>query len=152
MTQQLSASILWLLSICIVTICFASVAQARNQLEDISFASIPGNKVQVVLHFNEPAPSPQVFTIDNPARIALDLPETDLVLQKRRQTIGIGHVNTIASVSSGDRSRVVLSLTALTSYKTQVDGNNIVITLNESSNSSPIIPSPIKHPNPLSVL
>ncbi len=144
MTQQLLASILWLLSICIVTICFASVAHARNQLEDISFASIPGNKVQVVLHFNKPAPSPQVFIIDNPARIALDLPETDLVLQKRRQTIGIGHVNTIASVSSGERSRVVLSLNSLTSYKTQVDGNNIVITLNESSSSAPIVSSPKK--------
>ena len=141
-TQQLSASILWVLSICIVAIALTSVAQARNQLTDISFASIPGNKVQVVLKFNESAPQPNVFTINSPARIALDLPETDLVLAKKRQNIGIGLVNNIVSVSSGDRSRVVLSLTSLTSYKTQVDGKNIIITLNESASGAPIESAP----------
>lgn len=139
MTRQLSASVLWVLSICITTLCFAGAAQARNQLKDISFASIPGNKVQIILQFSEPAPNPNVFTIDTPARIALDLPETDLVLVKKRITIGIDMVRSIAAVSSGDRSRVVLSLTSLTSYKTQVNGNNIIITLNESTTGDPII-------------
>ncbi|MCU7836360.1 MAG: type IV pilus secretin PilQ [gamma proteobacterium symbiont of Taylorina sp.] len=141
MTQQLSAMALWILSSCIVTICFASAAHARNQLEDISFASIPGNKVQVVLHFSAAAPNPKVFTIDTPARIALDLPDTELALAKKRHKIGIGLVRSIASVSSGERSRVVLNLVSLTSYATKVNGNDIIITLNEGSGGSPIVSS-----------
>jgi len=136
MTKHLSVIALWMLLICIT-----SAAQARNQLKDISFASIPGNKVQVVLHFDAPAPDPRVFTIDTPARIALDLPDTDLTLSKKRHKIGIGLVRSIASVSSGDRSRVVLNLVSLTSYATKVSGKDIIITLNEGTSGSPIAAS-----------
>lgn len=127
-TKQLLVTMLWVLSLCLV-----SAVHARNMLEDVSFASIPGDKVQIVLHFSETAPQPKVFTIDTPSRIALDLPETALSLTKKRQTIGIGLVRSIAAVSSGDRSRVVLNLVSLTSYATKIDGNNIIITLNEAA-------------------
>ncbi len=119
----------------VLSLCIGSAVQARNMLEDVSFASIPGDKVQVVLHFTEAAPQPRVFTIDSPSRIALDLPETALSLAKKRQTIGIGLVRSIAAVSSGERTRVVLNLVSLTSYAAKIDGNNIIITLNEAAGS-----------------
>ena len=82
--KQLFAAVLWLMSISLVT-----AVHASNMLEDISFASIPGDKLQVILKFSETAPEPGTFTIDTPARIALDFPDAGVALESKRQTIGI---------------------------------------------------------------
>jgi type IV pilus assembly protein PilQ len=125
--KQLLAAVLWGLSISFVT-----AVHASNMLEDISFASIPGDKVQVVLKFSEPASEPGSFTIDTPARIALDFPDTGVALDRKRQTIGIGLARSVSAVAAGGRTRVVLNLTSLTKYTTLVDGNDVVITLDEA--------------------
>ena len=129
--KQLLATVLWLVSISLVT-----AVHASNMLEDISFASIPGDKVQVVLKFSETAPEPGTFTIDSPARIALDFPGTGVALERKRQTIGIGLARSVTAVAAGGRTRVVLNLVALTKYSTEIDGNNVVITLDEAKVSS----------------
>ncbi|RKZ97770.1 MAG: type IV pilus secretin PilQ [Gammaproteobacteria bacterium] len=110
-----------------------NVVHAGNMLEDISFASIPGDKVQVVLRFSDAAPEPGTFTIDSPARIALDFPDTGVALERKRQTIGIGLARSITAVSAGGRTRVVLNMVALTKYSTETEGNNVVITIDEAN-------------------
>ena len=50
-------------------------AQA-NVLQDISYSSLPGNRVEIILTTAEPVVDPKSFTTDNPARIAIDLPNT----------------------------------------------------------------------------
>ncbi len=126
--KQLLTAVLWILSISLVT-----TVHASNMLEDISFSSIPGDKIQVVLKFSEPAPQPGTFTIDSPARIALDFPGTGIALKKKRQTIGIGLARSVTAVAAGGRSRVVLNLTSLTKYSTEVDGNKVIVTLDEAN-------------------
>ena len=129
--KQLLSAVLWMLSISIVT-----AVHASNMLEDISFASIPGDKIQVTLQFSEPAVEPGSFTIDSPARISLDFPDTGLALKNKRQTIGIGLARSITAVSAGNRTRVVLNLTSLTKYSTAVEGNKVVVTLDEANTSA----------------
>ena len=126
--KQLLAAVLW-----VFTISMATAVHASNMLEDISFASIPGDKIQVVLKFSESAPDPGSFTIDSPARIALDFPDTKVTLKDKRQTIGIGLARSITAVEAGGRTRVVLNLTSLTNYSTVVEGNEVVVTLDEAN-------------------
>ena len=126
--KQLLTAMLWFLSISFVT-----VVHASNMLEDISFASVPGDKVQVVLKFSESAPEPGSFTIDSPARIALDFPGTGVTMQQKRKTIGIGLARSVTAVAAGGRTRVVLNLVELTKYSTKVDGNIVVVTLDEAT-------------------
>ncbi|MCP3850824.1 MAG: type IV pilus secretin PilQ [Gammaproteobacteria bacterium] len=126
--RQFLLAVLWLASIGIV-----NAVHASNMLEDVSFASIPGDKVQVVLQFSENAPEPGTFTIDSPARIALDFPGTGVALQQKRQTIGIGLARSITAVAAGGRTRVVLNMVELTKYSTEVKGNRLVITLDEAN-------------------
>ena len=45
---------------------------------------LPGQQVQVTMRLSGPAPQPLSFTIDNPARISFDLPNTTLALPSRR--------------------------------------------------------------------
>ena len=104
---------------------------SANTLDDISFSTLPGDKIQIKLSLSEPAAEPASFTIDNPARIALDFPNTSLNLENRTQDIGIGIARSVSAVEAGGRARVVINLSKLVGYQTSVENNNVFITLNE---------------------
>ena len=70
-------------------------AQEGNRLQDIQVQTLPGQRVELKLIMTETAPEPLAFTIDNPARIALDLPDTALGLSSRRQNVNLGPLSTI---------------------------------------------------------
>lgn len=103
--------------------------QSGNVLTDIGYASLPGNRVQVKLTLSQPAPDPLSFTIDNPARIALDFQGVSSKLEKKSQNIGVGAAASVSAVEAKGRTRVVLNLVKLVPYQTRVEGNNVFITL-----------------------
>ncbi len=103
--------------------------EAGNRLESINAQALPGNKVELSLVLSGPAPEPLAFTIDQPARIALDLADTALGLDSRRTDIGIGVLDTVLAAEAGGRTRVVLNLDDLVGYQTRVAGNTVVVTL-----------------------
>jgi type IV pilus assembly protein PilQ len=76
-----------------------------------------------------PATEPLSFTIDNPARISFDLPNTELALPSRRIEVKAAGLDTILAAPGKDRTRLVLNLDRLVPYETRLDGNNIVVTL-----------------------
>jgi type IV pilus assembly protein PilQ len=104
-----------------------------NSLENIAFSSMPGDKIQIKMEFTEQAPDPKIFTIDVPARIVLDFKDTDLKLNKKKQTIGVGMARSIKAVESQGRTRVVVNLTSLTEYKTKTKDNILYLTLNKTN-------------------
>ena len=106
-----------------------SVAQSTNALTDITFSSLPGNRVQIKLTLEQPASEPAAFAIDNPARIALDFADVALKLAKKNQNIGVGAARSINAVEAKGRTRVVLNLVQMVPYETRVDGNNVYINL-----------------------
>jgi len=115
----------------------AAFAQdAGNTLEGISAQALPGSKVEITLELSGSAPEPLVFTIDQPARIALDLADTKLALDSRRTDIGIGVLDTVLAAEAGGRTRVVLNLDDLVGYQTRVAGNTVVITLDSPASSA----------------
>ena len=91
--------------------------------------TLPGNKIELELKLSGAAPTPLSFTIDNPARIALDLPNTTLALPARRKDVGVGALATILAAESGGRTRVVLNLNSMVPYETRVAGNSVFVTL-----------------------
>ena len=104
-------------------------ALAANTLKNISVSALPGDQVQVVLEMSGQAVKPVSFTIDNPARIALDLPNTRNGLKKRSRTINIGMARSITAIGVRGRTRVILNLAQMVPYKTRVSGNRIYLTL-----------------------
>ncbi len=108
---------------------FAGVVHAIS-LDDVSFASLSGERVQIKLTLSEALPSePLNFTIDNPARIAVDFPNTTLNLSEKTQTIGIGAANSLHAVEAAGRTRVVINLTSSVSYTMDVDANTVTLNL-----------------------
>ncbi len=99
-------------------------------LDNVSFASLPGERVQIKLMLSEALPAdPLNFTIDNPARIAVDFPNTSLNLTEKSQTIGIGMANSLNVVEAAGRTRVVINLTRAVSYTMNVEGNTVTLNL-----------------------
>lgn len=107
----------------------AADAQPLNALESINYAGMPGNQVQITMEFAGPAANPTSFTIDNPARIAFDLPATKSDLKKRSQPIGIGPAKSITAVEVKGRTRVVLNLFEMVPYETRAEGNRLIVVL-----------------------
>jgi type IV pilus assembly protein PilQ len=113
-------------------------AQQLNALQEISFAGLPGNQVQITLKLSQQADNPASFTIDNPARIAFDLPATKSELANRSQSIGIGPAKSITAVEVKGRTRVVLNLFEMVPYETRTEGNQIVVVLGGGASGGPV--------------
>lgn len=114
---------------------FSQVANAVS-LDDINFSSLPGDRVQVSMEFSEPlAEEPVNFTIDNPARIAIDLPNVDLNIEDRSISVGIGVARSINAVEAAGRTRVVVNLVSSISYDMDLDGNRLLLTLGTDASS-----------------
>ena len=99
-------------------------------LEDIGFVSLPGDRVQIKLSLSgvSEVAQPLSFTIDNPARIALDFPNTISKVAKKTP-IGMGIARSVNAVEAKGRTRVVLNLVRMVQYETRVDGGDFYIIL-----------------------
>ncbi|NOX43596.1 MAG: type IV pilus secretin PilQ [Gammaproteobacteria bacterium] len=107
----------------------ANVSGKKTELKDVSFVALPGDRALVTLRFSGPPPKPESFTIDEPARIALDFPDTSNRLPWRTRNIGIGMARSVTVVEADGRTRVVLNLVKLLPYETRVEGKTVSITL-----------------------
>src|SRR5450631_4270590 len=108
---------------------FTVRAQEPLKLDAMDVQTLSGQQVQLKLHMSGPAPEPLPFTIDKPARIAFDLPNTTLALTTRRIDVRSGGVDTVLAVEANGRTRVVVNVDSLLPYTTKVDGNTIIVTL-----------------------
>jgi type IV pilus assembly protein PilQ len=106
-------------------------AQDANKLQAIDVQTLPGQQLQLTMRLSGPATEPLSFTIDNPARISFDLPNTALALPSRRIEVKAAGLDTIVAAEAKDRTRLVLNLDRLMPYETRLDGNNIVVTLGQ---------------------
>lgn len=114
----------------------AALAQGANRLEDIRASVLSGNKVELTLRLSDTAPQPLTFTVDNPARIALDLPDTSVAMSSRRIDVKQGALDTVNVAEANGRTRVVLNVDSLVPYETRVQGNSIVVTLDSSGRAA----------------
>ena len=118
----------WLLALALST----SAAFAQDlRLEAIDVQPLPGQRVELRLRLSGNAPEPMSFTIDDPARIALDLPNTALGLPSRRQDVNVGPLTTILTAEANGRTRVVLNMNTMVPYATRVEGDSVYVTIGE---------------------
>jgi type IV pilus assembly protein PilQ len=118
-----------------------SAMAAENALKDIKFTALPGDQVQFILTMEGPAQEPVAFTIDNPARIALDLVDTHSELEQRSQEIGIGAARSVSVAEAGGRTRMVINLSELVPFDTKAVGNELIVTLKGAGSGTPYAPS-----------
>jgi type IV pilus assembly protein PilQ len=126
----------WIAAFAAVAMPPAARAAEANRLEAVDVQTLSGQQVQLKLHLSGPAPTPLSFTIDKPARITFDLPNTSLALPSRRIDVRSGGVDTVLAAEAGGRSRLVLNVDSLMPYSTKVEGNDIFITVGSQPGDS----------------
>jgi len=128
------AGAVWILALALSS--FAARAQSLR-LEAIDVQPLPGQQLELRLRMNGAAPEPMSFTIENPARISLDLPNTTLGLQNRRRDVNAGPLTTILAAEANGRTRVVLNLNNMVPYQTRVEGDSVYVTLGQAPGAAP---------------
>ncbi|NOY62977.1 MAG: type IV pilus secretin PilQ [Gammaproteobacteria bacterium] len=102
-----------------------------NALKAINHAALPGDRIQLELVMAEAASEPLSFTIDNPARVALDFADTVSKLARKKQPINIGVARSVHAIEAKGRTRIVLNLLKMVPYQVKVKGNRVYLTLGE---------------------
>ncbi|MCU7811374.1 MAG: type IV pilus secretin PilQ [Candidatus Thiodiazotropha sp. (ex Notomyrtea botanica)] len=111
---------------------FPFAAMGGNALKSVDFSALPGDRVQLTLGLSGTASEPAGFTTDNPARISLDFVGVNSELGYKTKLIGVGPVHSVTALEAGNRTRLVINLTHALGYKTELQGNNVIVTLDVS--------------------
>jgi type IV pilus assembly protein PilQ len=137
-TSRILAAAAWLMIAGVLGALPGRPARADEgpKLEAIDVQALPGQQIQLTMRLSGAAPQPLSFTIDNPARISFDLPNTTLALPSRRIDVHSSGLDSILAAETKDRTRLVLNLDKLVPYDTHVDGNNIVVMLGAANLAS----------------
>ena len=108
----------------------APALAANNAIQNVS-ASRQGTETVVQIQLAQPlAAAPNGFVIDQPARIVLDFPGVDSALDRQTVNFEQGNLRAVNVVQAQGRTRVVLNLRQSATYKTQLQGNRLLVLLN----------------------
>lgn len=119
--------------VCAVTVGLLSSLASAATLQDVSFSSLPGDRLEVTLQFDGPPPEPTGYTIERPARIAVDLKDTTSALGVRSLPLGSGNAQSMTVVETNDRTRLIFNLIELVPYTTQRNNNALVMIIGGDS-------------------
>ncbi len=118
-----------------ISLCLALISQTSlaADLQSLDVAALPGDKVELKLTFDEPVAVPRGYTIEQPARIALDLPGVVNKLGAKNRELGVGNARSVTVVEAGDRTRLIVNLTTLAPYSARAEGNALFVVVGEGA-------------------
>ncbi len=123
--------------ICIsVLVAVMSPTLLAANLKTLDVAALPGDRVELKLAFDEPVAAPRGYTIEQPARIALDLPGVSNQTGSKNRELGVGNARSVTVVEAKDRTRLIINLASLVPYSTRAEGNNLYVVVGEGAISS----------------
>jgi type IV pilus assembly protein PilQ len=118
------------------TLTFAQVA-----IESVSGSVQSGVEV-VKINLNQAlSMEPKGFSIQSPARIALDFPDVVSAMGRSNVEVNQGNLKSVSVVQAGNRTRVVLNLKQSTPYKTQWQGKSLLVVLDAIAGDVPTVSS-----------
>jgi type IV pilus assembly protein PilQ len=117
----------WAFALAMVATGLAFSARAQNAIEAVS-GTIQGGAEVIRIDFAQPlAAVPAGFSIQAPARVALDVPGATNGMGRNTVDINQGNVRSVNVVQSGDRTRLVVNLKAPAGYRAQLQGKSLLV-------------------------
>lgn len=123
-----------------VALLAVSTAHAVS-LTGFNYSTAPGDVVEIELGFDGTPPEVSGYTIEKPARIALDLPGVQSELSSKRHELGNGNARNATVVEAKDRTRVVISLINLANYTTTTRGNKVYVRIGAAGQAAAAAPT-----------
>lgn len=117
-----------LVSITLLAVSYTALA--ATTVDGIDYTVQSAKSAQILVTLSAPlAKTPYSFTIDNPARLAIDIPDSTLNLENKTIPVDSGLVKSIRAVEAGGRTRLVVSLLELVPYEVRTENNQVFISL-----------------------
>ena len=121
---------------------FVPSVHAQNAIQSVT-GSIQGGTEVIRIDLSEPLTTvPTGFSIQTPARIALDFPGVGNAMGRTAVDLNLGNLRSANVIEAGERTRVVLNLKAATSYKAEIQGKSLLITLQQAAVAAPLASTP----------
>ena len=122
----------------------ADAPPTGNAVQSVETTTLPGGKVVVRINLkNALTATPAGFTVGNPPRIALDLPDTGNAMGRNTVEANLGPLSSVNVVQAGTRTRLVLNLNKSVEYDARVDGKSLLIALGDvGAGTAPVNASP----------
>ncbi|MBP6699858.1 MAG: type IV pilus secretin PilQ [Halioglobus sp.] len=111
----------------------AGAVHAESIIKNIEFSSRPESKFEIRVDFDGLPPELKSYTIEKPARIAIDFPDTRSALAQKRFSLPYGNATGVVVLESGDRTRLVVNLVKVVPYETRVDGNSLFVVVGQAA-------------------
>ena len=96
-------------------------------LQNIEFSTLPGDQTEIRMNFDGPPPEPTGYSIEQPARISLDLFSVRSNLTSKYHPLGNGNARNVTVLETEDRTRVIVALSELVGYQTRLRGNTLYL-------------------------
>ena len=109
-----------------------ALAAGSATLKNVSFSSLPGDRFEVRMDFNSRPPEPKGYTIDKPARLVMDFEGVDSELTEKKFPLSFGSAKSANVLSDGGRTRLILNMVELESYKSRIEANSFIMTVGSS--------------------
>jgi len=111
-----------------VVLCSVALAAQSAVIEDIELTALSASALEIRLTFDE-APSADIesYTIEDPARIVLDFPNTRSGLPEKRYVLSQANASSVMVLESGDRTRMIVNLVELVPFESQVSGRQLAL-------------------------
>jgi type IV pilus assembly protein PilQ len=122
----------------------ADAPPTGNAVQSVETTTLPGGKVVVRVSLkNALTATPAGFTVGNPPRIALDLPDTGNAMGRNTVEANLGPLSSVNVVQAGTRTRLVLNLNKSVEYEATIDGKSLLIALGDiGAGAAPVNVSP----------
>ncbi len=118
-------------------------AAAEQPIIESVTGSLQSGAEVVKIDLSQPLTAiPNGFSIKSPAKIALDIPGVGNAMGRATIEVNQGNLRSVNLIPAGDRTRVVLNLKQTTSYKAELQGKSLLVTLDAvAATSAPTAPT-----------
>lgn len=133
--NKLRTGILHKIAVACATSILGVSAFAQNAIRSVTGSIQSGTEI-IRIETAEKLPAvPTGFTIQSPARIALDFPGVINAVGKNLVEMNQGNLRSANIVQAGDRTRIVINLKQAASYSASIDGNVVMLVLEKSESA-----------------
>ncbi len=120
---------MWQRAVVSVAMFFGLAAHAQTAIESVT-GSVQGGAEVIRIDLSQALKAvPTGFTIQSPARIALDFPGVTNAMGRSTVDVNQGNLKSVTVVQAGERTRVVLNLKQATAYKAEIQGKSLLVAL-----------------------
>ena len=104
-------------------------AWASSDVTAANYSSNAAGDVVITLSTGGDDPNVSVFATESPARIILDLADTNSQVDASPVSVGVGAVQKFTTLAAGGRTRVMVDLSRLVTYDYQSGNGQVVLSI-----------------------